>query len=220
VFRTTLKVAAGAAMAVAALTACGPVRTGSAALIGDDRITTAKLDDTVHQWNKEFARDATARADQEQGVVLDAESAPRSALYELITLRVWDQVGRRQNIEVAQGNVDSAISGVGRPRVTSRVVAVGLPGRYTDAWMRAQLIEQTLLARLGHPLREPQTQDEQLRAIQAEQQTSRLFSETAKAMDIKVNPRYGTYDPAKLGSIGFGTLLPVRYELSRPDSRG
>src|SRR5437588_11653075 len=99
VFRKSLKAAVSVLAAGTALTACGPLKPGAAAVIGHDRITVAKLDSAVSQWKKELpahpdAEQIVQSSQPDQHVPFDPSSPRRSALYQLIAIRAWDQVAR------------------------------------------------------------------------------------------------------------------------------
>src|SRR4051794_6809116 len=118
VFRTSLKavVLASAIFVGGALTACQPVRPGAAATVGGQRITTSQLDSVVADWRKEFARNADAGQVQQQlqqqgqQIPFDPDSPVRSALYQLVEMRVWDEVARQKGVGVTQGQIDERIA--------------------------------------------------------------------------------------------------------------
>jgi hypothetical protein len=214
VFRKSLKAAVPVLAAGIALTACGPVQPGAAVVIGHDRITVAKLDSAVAQWRKELpqhpdAQQIVANSQPDQRVPFDRSSPRRSALFQIIEIRAWDQVARENGIAVTQGQVDAfvAVRG-GRGGLDSNVLAEGLPTSYDDAFARSVLIQQTMLQRYGVTPGQPATPETQ-------QQVQRLLADytgAKKRLGITVNPRFGTFNDKTL------QLGPVCPQLSTPDS--
>lgn len=213
-FRKSLKAAVSVLAAGTALAACGPLKPGAAALIGHDRITVAKLDSAVSQWKKELpahpaAQQIVANSQQGQQVPFDPSSPRRSALYQLIEMRAWDQVAREKDLTVTQGQVDAFIASKGgRGGLDSYVLAEGLPTSYDDAFARSLLIQQLMLARYGVSPNAPATP-------QSQQRVQRLLADYAgakKHLGITVNPRFGTFEDKTM------QLGPVCPRLSTPDS--
>jgi hypothetical protein len=214
VFRKSLKAAVSVLAAGTALTACGPVKPGAAAVIGHDRISVAKLDSAVSRWKKELpahpdAEQIVQNSQPDQHVPFDPSSPRRSALYQLIEIRAWDQVAREKHLSVAQGQVDAFIASKGgRGGLDAYVLAEGLPTSYDDQFARSLLIQQLLLAQYGINPGQPVTPQQQA-------QVKQLLADYAgakKHLGITVNPRFGTFDD-KTMSLG-----PVCPRLSTPDS--
>jgi len=214
VLRKTLKAAVSVLAAGAALTACGPLKPGAAAVIGHDRISVAKLDSAVSQWKKELpehpdAEQIVQSSQPDQHVPFDPSSPRRSALYQLIEIRAWDQVAREKHLSVEQGQVDAFVASKGgRGGLDAYVLAEGLPTSYDDAFARSLLIQQLLLQQYGITPGQPVTPQQQA-------QVKQLLSDFAgakKHLGITVNPRFGTFDH-KTMSLG-----PVCPRLSTPDS--
>ncbi len=218
-FRKSLKAALCVLAAGTALAACGPVKTGAAAVIGHDRITVAKLDSAVTQWGKELPRHpqaqeivAQAQSQQQSGqqIPFDPSSPQRSALYQLIEIRVWDELAREQHVSVAPGQVDSFVAAKGgQAGLDAYVLAQGLPTSYADDFARTLVIQQAMLQRYG--LNPGQAADPQ----KQQQVIQRLLGDYAGAkrhLGISVNPRFGTFDDKTMA------LGPVCPRLSTPDS--
>lgn len=238
-FRTAVTAAAGALLASGALSACGPVKMGTAATVGDERITTAQLDDTVAQWRKEFAanrqvaRVQQAAEQQGQRLALDPDSPHRSALYQLIGFKVWDEVAKQQGITVPQGQVDGLLGRLGGASIVSVVVlAADIPERYANDVLRVILIRLALLQRYGAV---PNAQGQLDPAVQrrALQQSDAAYSAAARRLDVAINPRFRGFDPGRaapnpveilveLSRGGSGpapaALKPIPYELSKTES--
>ncbi|MDN3352520.1 hypothetical protein [Actinomadura sp. DC4] len=216
-FRKSLKAAVSVLAAGTALAACGPAKPGAAAVIGNDRITVATLDSAVSRWSKELPKypEAQQIVEQAQGqqsgqqVPFDPSSPRRSALFQLIEIRAWDQVAREKSIPASQGQVDAFIASQGGSKdLDAYVLAEGLPTSYADDFARTLLIQQTMLQRYGINPNQPadpskQAQIEQLRSD---------YTGALRHLDITVNPRLGTFSHKTLN------LGPVCPRLSTPDS--
>jgi hypothetical protein len=221
VFRKSLKAAVCVLAAGTALAACGPIKPGAAAIIGNDRVTDAKLDSAVTQWSKELPKypqaqqlvqNAQARAravaegqqvppaDPNDVMPFDPSSPQRSALFLMITIRSWDEVGREKGLTPTPGQIDAFVASAGgRAQLDTSIVALGLPTSYADDFVRTVLTNQALATRYG--VNDPATQ-------------SRLTADLVAAqrkLGITVNPRYGTFDK----EMRFGAICP---RLSTPDS--
>jgi hypothetical protein len=219
VFRKSLKAALCVLAAGTSLAACGPVKPGAAAVIGHDRITVAKLDSAVTQWSKELPKHpeaqqivAEAQGQQQQGqqIPFDPSSPQRSALYQLIEIRAWDELAREQHVSVAPGQVDAFVASKGgRSGLDAYVLAQGLPTSYADDFAKSLLVQQTMLQRYG--IAPGQTVDPQ----KQQQVLQRLLGDYAGAkrhLGVTVNPRFGTFDDKTMA------LGPVCPRLSTPDS--
>jgi len=211
-------VVAGALAAVTALTACGPVKMGAAATVGDERITTSQLDGTIAQWHKEFDKNRQAGLVQQQAeqqgqrVPFDPDSPHRSALYQLISFRIWDEVAKEQGVAVTQGQIDRLLGSLGgQSGVASSVLAADIPVRYTSDIARTALIQRDLLQRYGLV---PNAQGQLDPAAQqrATQRLAAAYTAAAQRLKITINPRFGSFDLRQL------TLNPVAYRLSKTES--
>lgn len=216
-FRKSLKTAVAALAAGTALAACGPLKPGAAAVIGHDRITVAKLDSAVSQWSKELpkypeAQQIVAQAQGQQGgqqIPFDPSSPRRSALYQLIEIRAWDEVAKEKGVSVAPGQVDAFVAAKGgRGGLNAYVLAEGLPTSYADDFARSLLIQQTMLQRYGVNPGQPADPAAQAKV----QQLLGDYSGAKRHLGITVNPRFGTFDDK---TMSLGSVCP---QLSTPDS--
>jgi hypothetical protein len=218
VFVKSVKVMVAMLAAGAALTACGPVRTGAAAIVAGDRISVAKLDAAVTAWGKELPKYPAAQQivqqSQSQGqgqqIPFDPSSPQRSALHQLLDLRAWDEVAREQGITVSRGQVDSFVAeNGGWPAVDANVLAQGLPTEYAEDYARTIMIQRTLLQNYGAGAGQTLDQQKQQQIIG---QVVGAYVKANRELDIDVNPRYGSFDDKQM------ILGPVCPRLSTPDS--
>ncbi|TDB89588.1 hypothetical protein E1264_07755 [Actinomadura sp. KC216] len=215
----SVKVAAAAGAAViaaGALTGCGASpKVGTAALVGDDRITVTTLSQTVRDWREQFRTDPRANelranpGSPGQQLGGESESDLRGALTLMINFRVADEVAEKAGVTVTGAEVDGAVDSLNRQGgAASITLASGLPRAHVRDLARLVATQRAVMQRFGADLRSelsPATQ-------QAGQKWNELFRSTADGMDIEVNPRYGSYDPGQF-EVG-----PVRFRLSSPDS--
>lgn len=215
-FRTAVKTALAAGAAALVLTGCQPMKMGSAAIIGDERITTAALHRTVQEWNEQFRADPEANMRRvgslapDQRLPIDAisDSQIREALTRLVMIRLADEVARTERITVSAGQVDELIEQAGgQKRAESITLANGLPVRHTRDLARQELIQQTVLTRHGFDPTASRDRIEQTR-----QQVVRLYADAARRLKIKINPRYGTFDLSRLA------VMPAVHSLSRGET--
>ncbi|GAA2421928.1 hypothetical protein GCM10010191_36990 [Actinomadura vinacea] len=214
----TIKAVAAAAVAAAALAGCGggEMKVGSAALVGDERIAVSTLNGAVSDWQREFRADPMAnrmRADPGsfgQGGTAEplSETDLRRALDLLVRFRIADEVARRQNLPVSAGRVDQIVDDMNQSGgAASTVRAVGLPARYTRDVARLVAVELDLGKRFGgtDDPRSPQS-------MAAEARVDAVLTGTAGKMKIKINPRFGSFDPNRV------SISPVTARLSAPES--
>ena len=216
-FRNPVKVTVAALAAGAALTACGPVKTGAAAIVGHDRISVAKLDAAVTEWSKELPQHPEAQQivqqsqSQEQGgqqIPFDPSSPQRSALHQFLEIRAWDEVARENGITITPGQVDEFVAtNGGWAAVDANVLAQGLPTKYGEDFARTVMIQRALIQRYGgDKATDQQTQQMVIQKVFID------YARANKKLGIDVNPRYGTFDEKNM------SLGPVCPQLSIPDS--
>ena len=205
--RTSLFVIAAAAAATCALSACGPVRMGAAAITGGQRITVTTLSDQV--TNLEQAYQAGKSAIQLQ---FPLSEAPQEVLGWMLRFRISDELAARNHLTVTNGAGERALSSLARS--TGRtghafiqlVVANGLPPDMLPALGRYEAIQTAELTALNNGTA-PTTQ-------QRVQALTPAFSHrecvAAKTLSIQVNPQFGALD---YNSI---SVIAARSPLSAP----
>lgn len=215
--RRLLHVAVIVVAAGTAVAACGPVRAGAAAIVGRHRITVQALDSAITQWRRELPRhplaqqivqQAQAQA-QGQGasIPFDPSSPQRSALYQLVDMRVWDEVARKQGVGIGTTQVDTFVAqNGGRPTLDANVLAQGLPTSYGAQYARSLLVRQEMLRRYGA------TAGGQQLDPAGTQRLLGYYMGVGRSLDIQINPRYGSFDYRTMA------LGPVCPRLSTPDS--
>jgi hypothetical protein len=195
VLRTPVKMVAAALVAGLALTACGPVKLGAAAVMSNDRISASALSAQVSNLNRGYEKYKGKIQLQFQ-----VSQMPQEVLSWLIRFRVRDEMAARNGINVTPGQVEAALkqitqqsrsttTGVPVP-LPALAVANGLPPDMLDDLARYQAIQTVLINRLDGG-QVPGTPTGQ-------QAISRKFStfecHAAKSLNIRISPQYGRLD--------------------------
>ncbi|WP_067455944.1 hypothetical protein [Actinomadura macra] len=213
----SVKVAVAALVAAGALAGCsgGTAKAGTAAVVGDDRITVTSLSQTVRDWREQFKDDPMANrmragsVDPAEGMGEDSgESDLRDALTLLVNFHVAAKMAASEGVAVPDGRTDEAVDLLNQKGgAESITLASGLPRDKTRDLARFLATQRLVMQRLGAD-GNPQS----LQTAVAGKRWNDLFRSTADGLHIEVNPRYGTFDPVK-GNVG-----PVLYRLSTPES--
>jgi hypothetical protein len=170
---------AGVLAGVLALSACAPQLAGSAAVIGDDRITDTALADMV------------AEALTEQDMPTDSPDADLTAttLSRMIIFDLVDILAERSGVVVTSGEVDvqrqAAIAEAGdTTAMEQQYIDQGIPTSMID-----RIITLNLQASKIGPIIDPDGA--------AEEQAQAVFDAAvalSKELDVRTAPRYGTWD--------------------------
>ncbi|WP_202638037.1 SurA N-terminal domain-containing protein [Bailinhaonella thermotolerans] len=166
----------------AVLTACAPVQAGAAAIVGDHRITSAELDKAV----RGFETAVTKAKIPPQGLqIADPNSYPRSVLLNMVQVDLFEQIARRHKVSVTEGEVDAYVQSQGGPAaIEQKALAFGVPPSQTRSFLRGMLLNQKLNQAFGGGADEA-----------AAQRAAARLGEEAGKIDLKINPRYGHFDP-------------------------
>jgi hypothetical protein len=201
-------VALGACLA---LTACGPVQMGAAAIVGGQRITTSTLTTQVANLSGAYQAD---KGKVQLG--FPASQMPQQVLAWLIRFQVRDELATRNGITVTPGDVQRAISAITASAQQSgsgaslAVLAVqnGLPPDLVSSGLgRYQAIADLLVSHLDGGVTPKSTAAQQ----KLNTQFNRAQCLAAKALSIRVNPQFGRLDYSQLG------VVPAAGTLSAPE---
>jgi hypothetical protein len=197
---------AAAAAATCALSACGPVRMGAAAISGGDRITSTTLSDQVSSLERAYHAGTGIQLQFPQS------QAPREVLSWLLRFQIRDELAIRNHVVVTTGESQRALSSLARQTGRSGAafvqlaVANGLAPDMLPDLGRYEAIQNDMFARLnGGTL--PRTQA-RVQALSPE--FSRRECVAAKSLNIQVNPQFGQLDYATY------TVIPAKSPLSEP----
>jgi hypothetical protein len=198
---------AAAAAATCALSACGPVRMGAAAISGGDRITATTLSDQVSSLERAYQ--AGKGSIQLQ---FPQSEAPQEVLSWLLRFQIRDELATRNHLVVTTGQSQRALSllakqtGRSGPGFIQLAVANGLAPDMLPDLGRYEAIQNEEFTRLngGKP---PLTQA-RVQALSPE--FSRRECVAAKSLNIQVNPQFGQLDYATYA------VIPAKSPLSEP----
>jgi hypothetical protein len=204
--RTSIKLAAAVLAAGVAVAACGTVKMGAAAIVGNQRISATNLSGEVSNLSagyRSYSGQITLQ--------FPASEMPQEVLAWLVRFRVRDRLAEREGITVTPAEVQQALAAItaqirqGGSSATLPEIAVanGLPPDMITALGRYQAIETKLLNRLdGGKL--PTTPAAQ-QALAASFNGSQCRA--AKSLDIQINPQFGTLDYRNLAIVAAPTTL-------------
>src|ERR1017187_3589246 len=150
VFSTPITLAAATLAAAVALTACGPLRMGAAAILDNNRISTATLTAEVSTL------DAAYQADKAKiQLQFAASQAPQEVLSWLLRFRVQEHLAAREGITVTDAESQRALAAAsaqaqqGEAPLPALAIATGLPPDQIMELGRYQAIENLLVQRLN-----------------------------------------------------------------------
>ena len=203
--RTAVSVTAAAIAATCALAACGPTQMGSAAILGNQRIASTTLSDQVanlQQWYQAHKSKIQLQFPLSQ--------APQEVLSWLVRFRVRDEMAARNHVKVNSGQSERALAAIaaqaGPSGIKNLAVANGLPPDLLPDLGRYEAIQNALVAKMdGGTLPKSTAAQQALGAALTLRQCR-----AAKAMNIRVNPRFGQLDYSQL------SIIPAANALSAP----
>lgn len=189
--RTSVFVIAAAAAATCALSACGPVKMGSAAITGGQRLTATTLSGQVTDLEN-----AVAAGRGKIQLQFPKSQAPQQVLGWLLRFRIRDELGTRNHVVVTAGESQRALAALAQqtgrtgPAFVQLAVANGIAPDMLPELGRYEAIQRDMFIRLnGGTL--PRTQARvQILSVQF----SRRECVAAKSLNIQVNPQYGQLD--------------------------
>jgi hypothetical protein len=187
--RTALILSAALVAGVPLLAACGDQsHPGAAAVVGGQRIEVSTVQAKVRD-----VRDAQQDSPQAEQMIKDTGQLGRAKLYDLIVDRVVQRAADDAGVSVSRKEIqDGREALVRQAGGEDQLVAMYLqqrgvaPDQVDDAVRRDVLVGKiaTALGAANSP--------------EGQQKLNETFSAAAKALDIDVNPRYGTWDDKKL----------------------
>ena len=186
-------VALGAGLVV---TACSPVKVGSAAIVGNQRITIATLDTEVTNLSQTVKLyPGTVQLTQVQQT--------QQTLTWLIRFKIDEELARQAGITISTAQAQSALNaiyaqtkanakaqGITNVPLSLFLAANGIPPNLSDEVGRYQAIDD-LFGKQANGGKAPASDSAQS-AVTAKLTKARCLA--AKSLDIKVNPQFGQLD--------------------------
>ena len=190
--RTAVSIAAAALLlASPALTACGsgPAQPGAAAVVGNQRITVSALQHKVNEL-----RAAQAAAPQGQQPVAAGGNLSTQTLSMLVQDTVIERAATDAGVTVSDGEVQQQYAAALQQFGGSQeALDATLLQQYdivpagADDFFRTNALLGKLILNLGY---QPGSDGGQTAIVEA-------MSKTAADLGVKINPRYGAWDPKK-----------------------
>lgn len=214
--RTPITLTAAALAAALALSACGTVRLGAAAVTHTSRIPTATV--TAEVGNLDAAYKANKAKVQLQ---FPASQMPQAVLSWLLRFQVREKMAERNHLTITRAQVQHALaSATAQARqsgvtLTDLAVANGVPPDQLNELGRYIAIQNQLLARLdGGTL---PTSSGALQALGTQFNASQCRA--AKSMGIQVNPQFGQLDYSQVSVIAVPNKLAAAPGAASPSPR-
>jgi hypothetical protein len=191
--RTPIKLAATVAAAGLAVSACGTMKMGAAAITGNSRITTGNLTGQVANLNSAY------RTDQAKGIKPQRSTGQEAqqVLSWLITFKIYDKLAKQHGIAVTPADTDKQLSAL-----TAEAKSSGMTlQQYVSA---AGAVPPDLLPQLGqyfailtaleYRLDGGKTPTSSSGQTALESKVGHDQCLAAKSLGISVNPQYGQFD--------------------------
>ncbi len=211
--RTPITLTAAALAATLALSACGTVRLGAAAVTNTSRISTATVSAEVS--NLDAAYKAHKAKVQLQ---FPASQMPQEVLSWLLRFRVRERMAVRNHLTITRSQVQSALAGAAAQAkqsgvtLTELAIANGVPPDQLPELGRYVAIQNQLLARMdGGTL---PTASAALQALGKQFNTSQCLA--AKSMGIAVNPQFGELDYSQVSVVPVANKLAAAASTASP----
>ncbi|XKK58903.1 SurA N-terminal domain-containing protein [Streptomyces sp. ARC32] len=191
--RPALLLTAAIAAAAPLLTACGSdAHPGAAAVVGDQRITVAQLENRVDEV-REAQRAAVPDDAQYQQVVARTGTLTRDTLHGMVLDRVLHRAAQdagvtvsRKEVQGMRGDLETQAGGPEQLE-TVWLQQYGVAPERLDDNLRVQLEAQKLAQSLGTDTSRPEFWQ--------------ALSEASKKLDVDLNPRYGAWDVQKSSRV-------------------
>ncbi|WP_282202386.1 SurA N-terminal domain-containing protein [Kitasatospora fiedleri] len=182
-----LRAALGVAVAAAALTACGgaPAHQGAAAVVGGDRISIAQVEARVAAVRDGAAQDGAATEEQ--------PGLARHAVSDLVLGKVVARALADRRLDVSQSEVDRARAADARTVGSEDKLAEllrakqGVPAGDIDGFYRQQIGLMKL------------ADGQDPNGAEGDAAIRKALVDAGTALHIEVNPRYGSWDTARIG---------------------
>jgi hypothetical protein len=166
----------------AAVSGCGPIRSGAAAVVGDTRISTDQVTRSADELTRE--------ADQ-----VNRSGAIEASLTYLVQTRVMTDIAQRQQPPITVTDADVAqlrqrlLAQVGgADALNAAFLQERVPSNEQDAYLRLLLLRQ----KVGQRIDPAGAADGSNQAA-----VDKLVAQASKRLHVAVNPRFGRWDASK-----------------------
>ncbi|MBA2806726.1 SurA N-terminal domain-containing protein [Streptomyces sp. KM273126] len=208
--RTALVLCATIVTAAPLLTACGnDAHPGAAAVVGDQRITVAQLENRVNEV-RAAQRAATPDDAQYEQTIARTGGLTRDTLHSMVLDEVLKKAVEDAGVGVTRKDVQAFRTSlerqVGGPKAleTTWLQQYGVAPQRLDDSLRTEIEAQKLATALGVDMNTDAGQATFWKAL----------SDASKKLDVDLNPRYGTWDVQKSSRVDAKT--PWVREITAP----
>jgi SurA-like N-terminal domain len=217
VLRTPITLTAAALAAALALSACGSVQLGAAAVTSNERISAATVANEVSNLNQAYQADKAKIQLQ-----FAASEMPQEVLSWLLRFKVREQMAQRYGITVTQAQVQDALASISTQArqsggtATDLAVANGVPPDQLHELARYVAIQNVVLDRLDGGTLPTATAAQETLITKFD--TSQCVA--AKSLGIQVNPQYGALDYRTMGVVAAPNKLSALPGAPSPSPTG
>ncbi|MGW0827421.1 SurA N-terminal domain-containing protein [Streptomyces sp. NPDC002845] len=187
--RTALLLSAAIA-AAPLLTACGnDAHPGAAAVVGDQRITVAQLENRVNEV-RDAQRAAIADEAQYEQVIAQTGGLTRDTLHGMVLDKVLGRAAEDAGVTVTRKEIQSFRASMEQQTGGAEALEMtwlqqyGVPPQRLDDNLRTEIKAQKLAAALGADMNTDEGRTTFWKAL----------STASGQLDVDLNPRYGTWD--------------------------
>ena len=187
--RRPIALAAAAGIVALALAGCAN-QAGVASQVGSTSITDRQVADVVAE--------VRTQNDKVPGSSFDEKTTTANVVAFLTQKQILEQAAAQEGVTVSQGDVDKLISDAAaqlgsRQKVDDTVFSnVGLPSSQVDAYVRYELLQSGLLAKIAPGVTD---KTQQSKALQD------YFTKFDAQLGVQVSPRFGTWTGTSVGPI-------------------
>lgn len=191
--------------AVAALSACGPNQLGAAAIVGDERITVSEVQQTLESLRE--AREA-------YGLPAElGENAARVEVERRLFVAILERAAAQAGVVATPGEVAAARAELARQYPSEADLAraaaeQGVTLAILEDLNRTQVLGQELQDQIAR-------QNPGLAPEALNMRLSQQVVDAARGMEIKVNPRYGSFSVDRFFAADGGAIAPTEFDFLR-----
>jgi hypothetical protein len=191
--RTAVRLAAAVAVVGLAVSACGTLHAGAAAITGNDRISSATLTSQVANLSAAYTSDRAKGIKPQRPTGLE----PQQVLTWLILFRIYDEVAAQHSINVTPAQAEKQLAGLSIQATKSKIT---LPEYVSAAGaLPPDLVPQlgqyfAILSELESSVDGGKAPTTAAGQSLVESQISHAQCLAAKSLGVTVNPQFGEFD--------------------------
>ncbi|HEY7324670.1 MAG TPA: hypothetical protein VH520_07575 [Streptosporangiaceae bacterium] len=209
---------AAAAAACVAVSACGSVQMGAAAITGSSRISSATLTNEVANLNAAYKTDRAKQVSPQRPVGQETQQV----LSWLILFRVYDKLAMQQHIYITPAQEAAQLQMLKQAASSNKVtlaeyvsVLAAVPPDLVSPGLTRYLAIQSALGRRLNGGKPVTTQAEQTKVAPAVLHAQCVAS---KSLAINVNPQFGQFDYSSYSVVPAPSTLAANPSTAKPAS--